>query len=284
MGLNQLILPLTIILLIMVSGCTAEEHDETNRNIEIESEVSEDIEDVQEVGTKNLTMEQVKEGVVEELLYLGDISSMSNSEMVDAIDQILMDKYGFNDQQISEYYDYILSESSTYDSNQYSGGFDSYDYDTRYGDFSNQYDSYDYETGYESYTDEYDSYFEDDYEGFEYGVDRDLDNDGSWDYDKGGTDRDLDNDGSWDAEFGGTDYDYDNDNSWDFNQSSEFDKDGDGALDYDQGGVDRDLDNDGYWDYNFDGTDRDLDNDGYWDHNFGGSDFDVDTDWSWDDY
>ena len=28
--------------------------------------------------------------------------------------------------------------------------------------------------------------------------DRDMDNDGLWDYDKGGTDRDLDNDGIWD--------------------------------------------------------------------------------------
>ena len=29
-------------------------------------------------------------------------------------------------------------------------------------------------------------------------MDRDMDNDGIWDYDRGGTDRDLDNDGIWD--------------------------------------------------------------------------------------
>jgi hypothetical protein len=62
--------------------------------------------------------------------------------------------------------------------------------------------------------------------------DRDLDNDGAWDYDRGGSDRDIDNDGSWD---------------------------------YDKGGVDRDLDNDALWDESADGIDRDLDNDGVWD-------------------
>ncbi len=31
-----------------------------------------------------------------------------------------------------------------------------------------------------------------------YGTDRDLDNDGLWDYGRGGQDRDLDNDGIWD--------------------------------------------------------------------------------------
>jgi hypothetical protein len=29
---------------------------------------------------------------------------------------------------------------------------------------------------------------------------RDIDNDGQWDYDRGGTDRDLDNDDQWDAD------------------------------------------------------------------------------------
>ena len=29
-------------------------------------------------------------------------------------------------------------------------------------------------------------------------ADRDLDNDGRWDFNRGGTDRDLDNDGRWD--------------------------------------------------------------------------------------
>jgi hypothetical protein len=44
-----------------------------------------------------------------------------------------------------------------------------------------------------------------------YGTDRDADNDGQWDLDKGGTDRDLDNDGQWDLDKGGTDRDLDND-------------------------------------------------------------------------
>jgi hypothetical protein len=65
------------------------------------------------------------------------------------------------------------------------------------------------------------------------GVDRDTDNDGTWDYNKGGIDRDADNDGTWD---------------------------------YGQGGVDRDLDNDGVWDYGRGGVDRDMDNDGTWDY------------------
>lgn len=29
-------------------------------------------------------------------------------------------------------------------------------------------------------------------------VDRDLDNDGRWDFNRGGTDQDIDNDGRWD--------------------------------------------------------------------------------------
>ena len=33
---------------------------------------------------------------------------------------------------------------------------------------------------------------------FSQGIDRDIDNDGIWDADKGGIDRDLDNDGVWD--------------------------------------------------------------------------------------
>lgn len=33
---------------------------------------------------------------------------------------------------------------------------------------------------------------------FSQGIDRDVDNDGVWDADKGGIDRDLDNDGVWD--------------------------------------------------------------------------------------
>jgi len=45
--------------------------------------------------------------------------------------------------------------------------------------------------------------------------DRDLDNDGQWDYGSGGTDRDLDNDGQWDNWAGGTDRDIDNDGQWD---------------------------------------------------------------------
>ena len=48
------------------------------------------------------------------------------------------------------------------------------------------------------------------------GTDRDLDNDGQWDYGRGGTDRDLDNDRQWDHERGGTDRDTDNDGVWDF--------------------------------------------------------------------
>ena len=48
------------------------------------------------------------------------------------------------------------------------------------------------------------------------GTDRDLDNDGIWDYGRGGTDRDLDNDGRWDYGRGGTDRDLDNDGIWDY--------------------------------------------------------------------
>ena len=76
--------------------------------------------------------------------------------------------------------------------------------------------------------------------------------DGSWDADKGGLDRDLDNDRSWDYPWG-LDRDTDNDRSWDYNK----------------GGLDRDLDNDGSWDYGAGGLDRDLDNDGSWDYNRG---------------
>lgn len=79
--------------------------------------------------------------------------------------------------------------------------------------------------------------------------DRDLDNDGRWDYDRGGTDRDVDNDGRWDHDKGGSDRDLDNDGRWDF----------------DAGGSDRDIDNDGRWDYDKGGSDRDLDNDNRWD-------------------
>lgn len=79
--------------------------------------------------------------------------------------------------------------------------------------------------------------------------DRDLDNDGRWDYDRGGTDRDVDNDGRWDHDKGGSDRDLDNDGRWDF----------------DAGESDRDIDNDGRWDYDKGGTDRDLDNDNRWD-------------------
>lgn len=61
--------------------------------------------------------------------------------------------------------------------------------------------------------------------------DRDMDNDGVWDYGRGGIDRDVDNDGAWD---------------------------------YDKGGIDRDLDNDGSWDHAAGGIDRDVDNDGSW--------------------
>lgn len=45
--------------------------------------------------------------------------------------------------------------------------------------------------------------------------DRDLDNEGRWDYDKGGSDRDVDNDGRWDYDKGGSDRDLDNDGRWD---------------------------------------------------------------------
>ena len=48
-----------------------------------------------------------------------------------------------------------------------------------------------------------------------YGTDRDADNDGQWDLDRGGTDRDIDNDGQWDLDKGGTDRDLDNDGQWD---------------------------------------------------------------------
>ncbi|WP_229731963.1 hypothetical protein [Pseudomonas sp. N040] len=79
--------------------------------------------------------------------------------------------------------------------------------------------------------------------------DRDLDNDGVWDYEKGGIDRDTDNDGIWD---------------------------------YDKGGIDRDLDNDGTWDKGAGGIDRDTDNDGTWDRDAGGIDRDLDDDNQWD--
>ena len=45
--------------------------------------------------------------------------------------------------------------------------------------------------------------------------DRDLDNDGRWDFGRGGSDRDVDNDGRWDYDKGGTDRDLDNDGRWD---------------------------------------------------------------------
>ncbi|WP_280368674.1 hydrolase [Pseudomonas sp. BN411] len=79
--------------------------------------------------------------------------------------------------------------------------------------------------------------------------DRDLDNDGRWDFGRGGSDRDVDNDGRWDYDKGGSDRDLDNDGRWD----------------YGAGGSDRDVDNDDRWDYDKGGTDRDLDNDGRWD-------------------
>lgn len=50
--------------------------------------------------------------------------------------------------------------------------------------------------------------------GMAHAVDRDLDNDGRWDYGRGGTDRDIDNDGRWDYDKGGTDRDLDNDGRW----------------------------------------------------------------------
>ena len=42
-------------------------------------------------------------------------------------------------------------------------------------------------------------------------AERDLDNDGRWDFDAGGSDRDIDNDGRWDYDKGGSDRDLDND-------------------------------------------------------------------------
>ena len=68
---------------------------------------------------------------------------------------------------------------------------------------------------------------------FAQGTDRDLDNDGTWDFDRGGTDRDMDNDEVWDFKRGGTDRDLDNDDVWDD----------------DAGGTDHDRDNDEVWDY-----------------------------------
>jgi Ni/Co efflux regulator RcnB len=62
--------------------------------------------------------------------------------------------------------------------------------------------------------------------------DRDINNDGQWDVDRGGTDSDLDNDGQWDSGRGGTDRDIDNYGQWDSNR----------------GGTDRDLNNDDQWD------------------------------------
>lgn len=47
-------------------------------------------------------------------------------------------------------------------------------------------------------------------------VDRDVDNDGKWDYGKGGSDRDIDNDGRWDYDKGGSDRDLDNDGITDY--------------------------------------------------------------------
>ena len=44
-----------------------------------------------------------------------------------------------------------------------------------------------------------------------FAMDRDLDNDGRWDFDAGGSDRDIDNDGRWDYDKGGSDRDLDND-------------------------------------------------------------------------
>lgn len=63
---------------------------------------------------------------------------------------------------------------------------------------------------------------------FAMGTDRDVDNDGVWDYDKGGTDRDVDNDGVWDYNKGGTDRDLDNDGIWDYRST---DRDHDGIRD-----------------------------------------------------
>jgi hypothetical protein len=45
-------------------------------------------------------------------------------------------------------------------------------------------------------------------------TDRDIDNDGQWDYECGGTDRDLDSDGQWAVDRGGIDRDLDNDGEW----------------------------------------------------------------------
>lgn len=99
------------------------------------------------------------------------------------------------------------------------------------------------------------------------GIDRDRDNDGVWDADRGGIDRDRDNDGVWDADVGGTDRDLDNDGVWDADMGGiDRDRDNDGTWDHDAGGIDRDLDNDGIWDHDAGGIDRDLDNDGIWDY------------------
>ena len=47
--------------------------------------------------------------------------------------------------------------------------------------------------------------------GSGHAMDRDLDNDGRWDFGRGGSDRDIDNDGRWDYDKGGSDRDLDND-------------------------------------------------------------------------
>lgn len=97
-------------------------------------------------------------------------------------------------------------------------------------------------------------------------IDRDIDNDGLWDFGNGGVDRDTDNDGLWDFDKGGVDRDADNDGLWDYgNGGVDRDTDNDGLWDYNKGGVDRDADNDGLWDAGNGGVDRDLDNDGLWD-------------------
>ena len=51
-----------------------------------------------------------------------------------------------------------------------------------------------------------------------FAMDRDLDNDGRWDFGAGGTNRDMDNDGRWDFNAGGTDRDIDNDGRWDYDK------------------------------------------------------------------
>ena len=52
-----------------------------------------------------------------------------------------------------------------------------------------------------------------------FAMDRDLDNDGRWDFGAGGSDRDMDNDGRWDFNAGGSDRDVDNDGRWDHDKA-----------------------------------------------------------------